>query len=871
MLTNCLLRLYSKVIPIILFFLFQFKMNASAQDPCAKLKETIAALEKQRDTLQQHIRLGTSGCGGSFKIVCERQLQGLSQEITADIQQLDSGKCTVPPHKLTLTDISPDYGNASGGNSSAGLIKNLAGDKNGLYAVSLNAGVWKTQVDDQGNFARWTQLSASPRYATSIAVDPQFPTHIVVGERDGDAIKFSDNHCGVWESFDSGSTFPEQFYFDPSPTCATIGQSHAVPGIVITGKSTTLIATPCGISRKPYFGQFQFEEGGSFTAIACFQDWIVARSENAIFLSNDDGLHWNQTAIQTSFANQSFLLDRISREGPFSVAILKSGADVFVYLPARPVFPDSTHASLLIFNVSTGTWIYQQTKTGMGTGLGGCLSVRSYYLDVNTLDDKIGGRSQLIFNCAQDIQLASKINPDGTADWKALASSGESTQHEGHFHSDIWDFLFDPQGWYAWVANDGGVYKHALGKSDKDRISGMNTGQTWENLSAGLHTHTIHTLVGAGIDPLVHLDYCTTDNDAWKIDFNSSFPNLNQWDCVNLFGDANYSYMDAANMNLAVNVRKFYNPASPCTEASGISGFGLGVSGAHTGCTNISLNIAVDAQRGFQLIQTLAGETAPPLLDAVMLVVLPVIDKNKNPVKGLLGGSGIPGDFALVRNSSFAENPDMSSGSAKGWSIVFDDLPGNTVAFWVSGGHTDPTYFILSGVTGGLALQKRRASDPHWNPMPSPLAITNPGQFGPVFVDPYDTNDIYAVTAMGIYHFNFILGQFVIDQTLTNLVSDNYKFNIGDPFTGGNDTNVITATHAASMCPMSSMSFNQNSPREIVASSPFTGVFTKFGTGDWQDISGLLPKPFTPVSSVWITNNSTIYVATEGRGLFMIQ
>ena len=74
---------------------------------------------------------------------------------------------------------------------------------------------------------------------------------------------------------------------------------------------------------------------------------------------------------------------------------------------------------------------------------------------------------------------------------------------------------------------------------------------------------------------------------------------------------------------------------------------------------------AGDQQRQFQLIQTVAGEEPSALLDAVMLVSLPVMDKNDKPVKGSLGGSGMSGDLALVRNPSFAGDPDMSSGKPR--------------------------------------------------------------------------------------------------------------------------------------------------------------------------------------------------------------
>ena len=64
----------------------------------------------------------------------------------------------------SLIDISPDKNNGvSDGieqtNSTAGLVLNMAGDKNGLYAVALNAGVWKTQLNTGGTFDKWVQLS----------------------------------------------------------------------------------------------------------------------------------------------------------------------------------------------------------------------------------------------------------------------------------------------------------------------------------------------------------------------------------------------------------------------------------------------------------------------------------------------------------------------------------------------------------------------------------------------------------------------------------------------------------------------------------------------------------------------------------------
>src|SRR6266481_3842741 len=74
----------------------------------------------------------------------------------------------------SLTDISPDRSNgvSDGGISTAGLVLNMAGDKNALYAVALNSGIWKTAITDKNTFNNWVQLSQSPRYAHCIAIDP---------------------------------------------------------------------------------------------------------------------------------------------------------------------------------------------------------------------------------------------------------------------------------------------------------------------------------------------------------------------------------------------------------------------------------------------------------------------------------------------------------------------------------------------------------------------------------------------------------------------------------------------------------------------------------------------------------------------------
>src|SRR5437762_943136 len=84
---------------------------------------------------------------------------------------------------VVVDDVGPNTVNGvdQGEVDTAGLTPSLAGSQSGLYAVSLNAGVWKSV-----NGGAWTQLSNSPPRAYSIAADPQNGLHLAVGERDGD-------------------------------------------------------------------------------------------------------------------------------------------------------------------------------------------------------------------------------------------------------------------------------------------------------------------------------------------------------------------------------------------------------------------------------------------------------------------------------------------------------------------------------------------------------------------------------------------------------------------------------------------------------------------------------------------------------------
>jgi len=756
---------------------------------------------------------------------------------------------------LTLTDISPNRNNAvsDAGSSTAGTILNMAGDKNGLYAIGLNSGVWKTEIDNNGFFNKWRQLPQSPRYAHCIAVDPQFPEHIAVGEREGDAINIADNNCGLWESYDGGKTFDQKKYFNPlTRSCGT----QVVNAVAITNKSTTLISTPCGIGRKEYFEpSFSFPNSvsnQSFTAITIFKDWIVARTKEEIFISNTDGKSWERHTIQLSFPSQNFTQDYIGeRGGNYSVSIIQvpQSNDIFVYVPATrtPNAPEN-FGSCLIFNNQTKKWNFQIIKqAGLGIALGGRVFMKSFFSENTNLKNIVGGNTNLIYCAAQDIVKAKQINTDGTVEWeKFILVPGPS-----NFHSDIWDFLIDPIGWYSWVACDGGVYYHP--KSRQQTTVALNIEQKYLNLNSGLHTQHIHSSFVAGFTGnrpgAERYGYGTQDNDAWK-----KTPLLIgglTWSVIGGTGDANWVAGDEGNPELMVSARHFQNAVLTGLFGSGI----IAPAGAKIGPANLNNNVRINGLQSFHFIQTLSSETAPLLLDAVVLTTIPVI--------------GTPNfKTILVRNKEFASNPDISKGI--GWKTEFDDLPAGIEGFWVSGGHSNPTYYLLCNNINSRKLYKRDKIANTWVVM-NISNINDLAEYGPVFVNPYNPYEIYVSCTDGIYYFVNAIGGgfFEKDIELTNLISGNGKYPVNRVFSGGNNSNVSHATQANYMCPVSCISFNRYNPKQVVASSPFTGVFFKDGTKKWKDLSQVLPKPFTPVSSVNI-NNQGIYVTTEGRGMLLI-
>jgi hypothetical protein len=797
---------------------------------------------------------------------------------------------------LTLTDISPDRSNgvSDGGQSTAGLALNIAGDKNGLYAIGLNSGVWKTEIDNAGLFNKWRQLPESPRYAHCIAVDPNSPDHIAVGEREGDAIYPAQNHCGLWESFDGGKTFDAKYYFNPlDHPCRQDKRTQVINGVVITNKGTILISTPCGVGRKePFAPTFTYahfttsQDDQTFTGIAMFKDWIVARTKTSIFISNDDGNNWNENPIQLTFPNQSFTQDYLGdTAGNYSVAIIQlpDTGNVFVYVPVTRSPNDPNQGSCVIFNNQGGYWTFQSiTERGLGVKLGGSVFVKSFFSNSSKLKSIVGGNTNLIYCAGQNLFRATSIYADGTAEWENIANGNIAYEPKpSDIHGDFWDFAIDPLGWYAWVSCDGGVYYYAM--DPQQSTVDLNSDEKYINLNSGLHTQHIHQSFVAGFSGNaqgeVHYGYGSQDNGGWK--FGNA---ILAWQQIGL-GDVNIVEGDQGNSQLIL--------IGTNLQTALLSGLGFFPPfGAKVGPKTINYGNS----GSFQFIQTLASESPYSLLDAVMLTTLPLQyakDPGSDTDKQL---TNVPTDLGtqsgtvILRNSAFAANPDINLSMGVGWSIEVNDFPAGAMAFWVSGGHVDPTYYLLcnqvwNGVSTGV-LYKRKKSENAWTAVTAPDSVpiipyaANQVQHGPVFVNPYDPTAIYVSCIDGIYssvYTTAVRGKtkggltFTKDVELTNLVSGNGKYPIDRTFPGGNGVYVrhSNQSNLNAMYPVSWVAFNRFKPEQIVASSPFTGVFFKDGTKKWRNLSDVLPKPFTPVSSVNI-NNQGIYVTTEGRGMFLI-
>jgi hypothetical protein len=779
---------------------------------------------------------------------------------------------------LVGVDISPDQVNgvpADDGASTSGLIHSLAGDEKTLYAVSLNAGVWRSV----GGGA-WAQLPHSPQRAFSIAVDPANPQHIAVGERDGDANTLADNHSGIRESYDSGDSFGE--YFDPSLQ-GKCGGSQATPSLTFTHQNSVLVAaTACGVAYKTGKGQpWQFATNPPaftppVTAVAASDTKVWARNAaGTLIVSIDNAQTWRLATQQPLPAGTTFP----SRGDIFSLAATDD--DAFMLVGG-----DDNFNALLIYDSATAygvkydRWVVQRRifdpadnvkndpnyGTGNGTGCGGHRFVHVFKVPA------VEGPpiSQVALGVGQDMLLATSQDPrTGLFTWERIAAGGcgspgiKNRAYQPNVHSDFWDLLVSPTG-TLWLASDGGVFEN------------HQDGKGWLKRNQGLHTQHVHMLYAAPLGTAYA--YPTSDNAAWFKGFTGDWQHDN-------VGDSNWVVGDINTHPLFAYVAR--NPQ--CNTLTGfddkVPDLDIANPGTAVADNSLAADKSLDGPLTFTAIQTLwSGDAAPSQFDAVMLANMPLQYQEArdyclgpHPTQYFTALTDNGQSLAIVRNQHWINHPDISDAKGQGWELMADNLPPGTVGFLVANGHKNSALFVLAGPDINHIDLYRWDGNLHgtWTKLPvngqgQPSQLLMGGMKGPVFVNPYKADDIYALTATGIRHSTDRGTSWSAETALTSAVTGNGTYPLTGTFAGGNGTNIDLSSRANPMGTLADMSFDPVFPTHVVAASPFTGVFYNDGTGTWRDLRDGLPAVFTPVSAVSLFG-SVVVVAMEGRGLWQIR
>jgi hypothetical protein len=753
-----------------------------------------------------------------------------------------------------VQDISPDLPDDTvrAQPSPAGLTVSITGSSKYLYAVSLNAGIWRRNPAS----SPWQQLLNSPKRSYALAVDPDNPLHLVTGEREDDTLPVAAATSGLWESFDAGDTW--QYILNP----VTLGcASQAISSVGFSANRSLFAGTTCGVARRIYTAKdftLVAAQGTAVSALSMTPDRIWARTVSQLLFADYAGNGWQTIPIPAQYTAQN---------QPYSLAASGKFAYTGCCATKVPPSPCASDNTIAVYNSTANSWALQPRLTPSnqppaigcsGTGLGGSLFLRGFFT--------VPGSSTSLFlfdSSAQEIYSSIPGAIEGTAaKWtRALGATCPGCTNQDPVHSDLWDFLYEPPAGLEWVSNDGGVYRREPLKSPP-----------WRMTNAGLHTHHIHTLTLMTGPAIL---YPTSDNDVW---FSTFVTSPTAWHTTNL-GDVNWTAGDFANAQHAV-AALHYTCAAMVSPSAGTS----------TGIA-LTYDIASDTPEAFKFIQSLPNENfaANGALDAVMLVQLPLHDQGglcvapthpATTVPGALGDASLNGQLYLIRNRTFDQNPDINQYQGKGWTIEMP-APAGATRFWVAGGHANPVYYVYAIQNGQGYLYRRY--DEKWQKVNvqgvttgDPSAFPNSQMVdsvfkGPVFVNPYNAAEIYVLTATGIQHSIDSGGSFTTDTQLTQLLTAYGKYALSPAFAGDADVNV-RKTNRFNLNPMgalTSMAFRSDKPSIVVAASPYTGVFCQCGGGGWTDMSPFFPSPIAPVSSVAVDSTS-LYVATEGRGIFRI-
>lgn len=769
---------------------------------------------------------------------------------------------TYLPQALFGEDPSVDLANGKPQpfrGSAAGLTSAVAGNEQVLYAVSLNAGVWKS-VEER----RWQQLPKSPPLACSIAVDPSNSAHLVVGERNGDSITTSLNRAGVWESRDGGNSWSYELNARTISGCG----SQAIPSVAFDAKSNIYAATDCGVVKKPAGGpSFQILAGtqgkGSFTAVTTVevagQTWVWSRTHSDFFLSRDAGVTWEQIAIPSVVSGRP--ISRGSRGDHFSLAVFDTSAFTIVTGP--------TMSGVISYDANSKTWSLEDVKDGDGTGLGGRRFVKSYFLN------RAPFRWVLFAGTAQGVFM--KV-VDSTIVWKRIAEApwplGPGDKYEfnppSNIHVDIWDASLAPAGTRnsIWLATDGGVYRTSFAQAV---FSVPGVSPIYEHQNEGLHTHHAHTisLITEGMTRRAKIVYSTADNDEWVRNSSPILYPIADWRTWGQQGDSNWTAADNGSSPIALIMR---NP-----DLLHLTGFGDTVPPAAVKYAQTPLGFKISpgaffrGQEFFNFIQTRQYEPSTPLLDIVMLAKLPLATPDP------------AGKTVLIRNRTFAANPNAADSklSTPDWVIEDDRLPDGAQRVWSSGGHAQPIFYLYTEnePASERKLFRRSGAGQPWKEITPPAdllpypshPVFGTTLFGPAFVNPYNPNHLLVSTVQGVKVSHDGGLSYQDDAVLTALITASGKYPLTGFYRGGNGANVVHSSQAAQMATLSQVIFYRDDPRKLVVAAPYTGVFyLDEACGYWQDLTPYLPTPTPAVPSVAI-DHEAVYAAMEGRSIYQVR
>nr|HEX4312315.1 hypothetical protein [Kofleriaceae bacterium] len=603
---------------------------------------------------------------------------------------------------------------------------------------------------------------------------------------------------------------------------------------------------------------------GAVTALAISQvaghDRIWARSSGSIGFSDNGGSSWRVLAIPPSV--NGWGTGGRSRGDDFAIAALGATAAVlFVADPSttpelmaqqecNPKIPGQNHkTTILYFRDDTNDWAVSVWSACDGTGLGGRRMIKSVVPTSPFKSTPLKVNARIFVEVGQDIGEVTKVADDRTWTISGLSKSGT--------HSDFWDVAVAPGGQLS-LANDGGVFNYST------------SSRSWAFNSVGLHTHHIHTLTELATSAEPRLLYSTSDNDSWERN-NAPFKQpITGWRVEGNCGDTNNSEGDVAVSVTAVewrhgacgNETNFTSSrksvAVMCTPAPNKDdGNKLECSGAASALPPV-----------FTVIQTPSTELPDPELDAVALVTLPLQIIHGNAIVDAPGPLGAGRGLAIIRNQNWLKAVDTTK-DVSNWTLVdgAHPLPPGAHSVLVSGGHAQPTFFVVA--TADNREQLWRDDVTGWTRLdPGADILTSDALYGSVFVNPFDPKHMFVLATDGV-RVSTDGATFARDDVLTKLVTASQKYAFSASI-DANGSGVVLASRAARSASVSSIAFSRSSPHQVLVGSALTGAY--WASDDrrvWRDVGHDLPLGGAQVSAVGLDDFGG-YVATEGRGVFAV-